>query len=77
MFPLFAEPSKLADPMAHLRFTSGFGTKMLNQFFSDFFGSVVVFSQHLDGESLCHPKLNVRKTLMVLFGSKSPKAEAS
>jgi len=50
---------------------------MLNQLFGDFLGFVVLFSQYLDVESLFHFKLNVRKTFMVSFGSKSPEAEAS
>jgi hypothetical protein len=50
---------------------------MLNQLFGNFLGFVVLFSQYLDAESLFHFKLNVRKTLIISFGSKSPEAEAS
>jgi hypothetical protein len=48
---------------------------MLNQFSGEFFGFVMLFSQYLDIEPLFHLKLNMLKTLMVSFGSKSPEIE--
>jgi hypothetical protein len=48
MSHLFAARSKLAPPIAHLRGTEDFGTKMMNQLFVDFLSFVVLFSDHLD-----------------------------
>jgi hypothetical protein len=48
---------------------------MLNQLYGEFFGFTVLFSQYLDIEPLFHLKLNMLKTLMVSFESKSPEIE--
>jgi hypothetical protein len=50
---------------------------MLNQLFSEFLGLLVLFSKDLDVESLFQFALNIRKTFLISFGSKSPEVEAS
>jgi hypothetical protein len=50
---------------------------MLNQLFGDVLGLVMLFSQYLDAGLLFLWKRNARKMVMVLFGSKSPEAEAN
>jgi hypothetical protein len=50
---------------------------MLNELFGDFLGFVVLCWQDLDGESLFHLRLTVRKAFMLSFRSKSREAEAS
>jgi hypothetical protein len=51
--------------------------KMLSQLFGDLLGFAVLFSHHLDVGSPFQFRLTGRKTLMVSFGLKSPKAEAN